>query len=472
MTGESRRGWWGARSGFGLGLRLQVTCVLLCGFALLVALLGVSTRSLAARALREDRRRTLQTAARAWLAVTDGASDAEVRAALRGLVASRGVLGVAWTAGREVIRLGEPTDQGRAVVASAAGQQVRILFSAPEASGLGRALGGLLFLYVTCTGAAITWLMYAMLTRLVVRPVEALTVVAEGIAAGRSAPAPMRGAAEVVRLSVAVHAMQQALAAADAGKRRRLEELEQKTVALEQAQHTLVRSEKMASVGRLAAGVAHEIGNPLAAILGLLELVQRGGLSREEEREFLRRVEKETERIQGIIRNLLDFSRVEPPPHDGTRGADEPRADLRQVVEDALRLVGPQKDLRDITVERRFAEGLDPVCAAAGPLTQVVLNLLLNAADAIEGAGTIRVEVQPGEAPHTVTLTVDDTGSGFSPEDAPHLFEPFFTTKPKGRGTGLGLAVSLAIVDHYQGTLQAHRLPQGGARFTVTLPAA
>jgi signal transduction histidine kinase len=323
-----------------------------------------------------------------------------------------------------------------------------------------------LFLYVAFTAAAILLLSYVLLTRLIVRPVEDLTRASERVARGADARAPIHGAAEVARLAVSFNDMQTQLAAERAALEGRLRELEQTTAELETTQRSLVRSEKMASVGRLAAGIAHEIGNPLTSIAGLVELVEEGDLAPEEQREFLRRVRKETERIHRIIRDLLDFARG-----DGAGEVDaDATCDLVEVVEDAVRLVGPQKDLRSVTLERRFADEC-PLARGSSPrLAQVVLNLLLNAADAIDGDGTIRLEVHPTDDERWVELVVQDTGPGIPEEVREHLFEPFVTTKRTGEGTGLGLAVCLALVEQAGGTLEASNADEGGARFVVRLP--
>jgi len=135
-----------------------------------------------------------------------------------------------------------------------------------------------------------------------------------------------------------------------------------------------------------------------------------------------------------------------------------------------VRLVGPQKDLRLVTLERRFEEDCAPARGSSARLAQVVLNLLLNAADAIDGEGTIRLEVASDD--EWVTLVVQDTGPGIPEDVLPHIFEPFVTTKPTGEGTGLGLAVCHTLIERMGGTLTATNPPEGGARFAVQLPVA
>jgi signal transduction histidine kinase len=444
----------------GIGLRAQIVVALGVAFALSVGLLGMATVRLGGRALDADRHRSAEAAARVLLAAGAMEPAAQERA-LQGLTSGGAVLGV------ELVDDDGPLAthgrvQGPAAIELREGTRVVRVWLDAESSAR-RSMSGLVFLYVGITAAAILLLTYVLLGRTIVRPVEELTRASERIAEGGEARVPVRGAAELARLAVAFNAMQSQLAVEKAALRQRLTELERTTAELASAQRSLVRSEKLASVGRLAAGVAHEIGNPLSAILGLVELVQSGDLSREDEREFLRRVSKETERIHHIIRDLLDFARTEPSAEG------EASCDLVEVVEDAVRLVGPQKDLRQVTIERVFEES-PRVRGSGARLAQVVLNLLLNAADAIEGEGVIRLEVRPvGDG---VELAVADTGPGIAPEVREHLFEPFVSTKPTGQGTGLGLAVCHTLVEQLGGRIEAGDAPGGGARFTVWLPRA
>lgn len=443
----------------GVGLRAQILVVLGLGFALSVILLGLATARLGSRAIDADRKSAAEGTARALLAA--GPSEASLDA----LIGTGGIVGAELRAGSSEATIARGRRRGAASVEVEDGARALALWIEPA----GRSLPGLLFLYVGITAAAVLLLTYVLLGRSIVRPVEDLTRASERLARSpaRVEPerVPVRGAAEVARLAVAFNAMQAELASERATLRRRLEELERTSVELASAQRSLVTSEKMASVGRLAAGVAHEIGNPLSAILGLVELVESGDLAPEQQREFLRRARKETERIHRIIRDLLDFARDAPAP------AALQSCDLREVVEDAVRLVGPQKDLQRITIERRFAEDCPPARGEAARLAQVVLNLLLNAADAIQGEGTITLEVRPIEGGF-VELAVADTGPGIPASIREHLFEPFVTTKPPGQGTGLGLAVCHTIIERLGGTIEVDSPPEGGARFVVRLPIA
>ena len=449
----------------GWGLRAQIMVALGIGFALSVVLLGLATTRLGGAALDADRRQAAEGTAAALL-VAARMDEASRREAMEAVLGSGGVVGVEILDGEGASRVGR--FDGVSTVERRAGDLVVRLALVPSDSPTRRTLPRLLFLYVAITAAAILLLSYVLLTRLIVRPVEDLTRASERVARGADARAPIHGAAEIAQLALSFNGMQTQLAAERAALERRLRELEQTTAELETTQRSLVRSEKMASVGRLAAGIAHEIGNPLTSIAGLVELVEDGDLEPDEQREFLRRVRKETERIHRIIRDLLDFARG-----DGAGEVDaDATCDLVEVVEDAVRLVGPQKDLRSVTLERRFAEDCPLAHGSAPRLAQVVLNLLLNAADAIDGDGTIRLEVHPTEDDRWVELVVQDTGPGIPEEVREHLFEPFVTTKPPGHGTGLGLAVCLALVEQTGGTLEASNAEEGGARFVVRLPLA
>jgi two-component system, NtrC family, sensor kinase len=230
------------------------------------------------------------------------------------------------------------------------------------------------------------------------------------------------------------------------------------TASLREQRETLVAHEKLATVGRLAAGVAHEVGNPLAAVLGYSDLLIPDEKD-PERRDMLERIRKETERIRVIIADLLDYSKP-------VAGAVEP-VRLGDAVDAAVTLLRPQSRFRDVVVHNEVPADLPEVSASTSRIIQVLVNLLLNAADAMQGTGTITVGGRAEDG--TVTLSLRDSGPGVPAGDRDKVFDPFFTTKDPGQGTGLGLSVSRAIAQAYGGDLTLAPSASGGATFVVTL---
>ena len=242
----------------------------------------------------------------------------------------------------------------------------------------------------------------------------------------------------------------------------------QMTSSLATQREQLIRSEKLASVGQLAAGVAHEIGNPLAAILGYVDILRAdaasaGRLPDAERRDALDRVKAETKRINRIIRDLLEYSR---PSHE------EPSLiDPLLVVRSAQALLAPQARFREVRITVTPEGSSWPaVMVSQGRMTQVLVNLLLNAADAMDGKGQVAVTCE--SVAGRVRIAVGDEGPGIARELRRKVFDPFFTTKPPGQGTGLGLSISRSIVESYGGTLEQDPEAARGARFVIDLPAA
>jgi signal transduction histidine kinase len=449
----------------GLGLRVQILLALGAAFLLSFTALGVIVVQVAHKAQEVERaRRTLATAEALGVSTLAAKDGLDERQTLDQLLGRADIVGISVReVNGQLRRVGETSGKPAARTQRADGSTLT-LWTAPLESESTGPLGRLLRLYLLLTGSLILLIAYVALTRLIVRPVEDLTRASERLATGTlTTPAPVGGAAEVARLAISFNRMARDLRADRKALEDRLSELERATRQLHSTQDQLIRSEKLASVGRLSAGIAHEIGNPLAAILGFVELLQAGGLPEAEEREFLRRVKNEVERIHRIIRELLDYSRAEP-----AAPAAVETVDLAQVVEEAVKLVAPQKDLRGITIERRFSDQPSTVRGSEGDLIQLVLNLLLNAADAVNGDGSILIELE-----HTddeLRLAISDSGSGIAPDMLDKLFEPFVTSKPPGKGTGLGLAVSQAIVLRMGGSIRAQNRSVGGACFEVRLP--
>ena len=331
----------------------------------------------------------------------------------------------------------------------AAGALLLAVPSAAIASRVGQTGVGVVLLAALIVADVAIFIVFGryLVARLITRPVDALVAatgaVADGELSRRAAPA---GTREFDRLAASVNRM---------------------TDRLLDAQGLLVRAEKLASVGRLAAGVAHEIGNPLAAIGNYVEVLRRRGA----DPELVASVEREAARIDAIVRSLLDYAR----PRSGQRDV----LDVADVVAGAVALLDAQGVLRGVAVEVRPEPGLPAVRGDRSDLEQVFVNLLLNAVDATGPGGAVRVGLaagpaQPAGAPsssRTVTVTVDDSGSGIPADLRERVFDPFFTTKEPGRGTGLGLAIVQRIVHDHGGRVDVGTGALGGAAFTVTLPA-
>ena len=334
---------------------------------------------------------------------------------------------------------------------------------------------GLVALYMGVVAVALLFAGYLTMTRLVVRPIERLSRSAGKVAdGGRRLELPETGAGEIADLASSLRSMTEKLRADEEALRAKVAELETTTRELESAQETVIRSERLASVGRLSAGLAHEIGNPVAAILGFEELLIEGGLSPEEQHDFLLRMKRETERIHRVLRDLLDFARA--PRVDAAAGPESasgpaPSGSVAKAALAAFTLVEPQKKLTHVTFESDVADGLPLVAITDERLEQVLLNLLLNASDAAPPEGG-KVVLQAKKKAGNVEISVTDNGDGVDDAVKATLFEPFVTTKEVGKGTGLGLAVCRAIVEAAGGAIDVESASDGGARFVVTLPAA
>ncbi len=247
---------------------------------------------------------------------------------------------------------------------------------------------------------------------------------------------------------------------------RRLSELAANVEERTRLQSELVAADRLATVGKLAAGVAHEVGNPLSGILGYLSVLRmsagHGPAPRTDANamEIIDRIEAEVHRIDVIVRSLLEMGRP-------SRGKAQP-LDVRPVIDSCLRMVAASHGASRLTFEVVCAPSLY-LRFEPGPLSQVLVNLVINAAQATEWQGRVVVaaEVRDGQG----VIVVEDDGPGIPPEVLPRLFSPFYTTKPAGQGSGLGLAVSRHLLSQFEGRLVAANRPVGtGARFTITLP--
>jgi signal transduction histidine kinase len=477
------------------GLRLQIVLLLGCLLLLAFVPLFYAVATYASFTLRQVRDTHARALGRAVAGQIEEArahrSPSELLSLLGSEVGSQGVsaIGVYGSDGLPVARAGEPQVVGllpaelapsrerirelsghaalEVVVPGREGAVAAILRtddSASSALPLIRLLG----LYTLLVGLALLCAAYFALTRLIVRPLDALARSAERVAGGaRHFSAPREGARELLELGSSLNTMTERLIREEDALRAKIDEVERATVRLKEAQERLIRSERLASVGRLAAGLAHEVGNPIAALLGLEELLLAGGLEASEERDFLLRMRKETERIHSILRDLLQFAR---PSGNPAANAEPIRGDVAEAVADTAGLIAPQKAMQDVELELDVPADLPPVAMSREQLVQLVLNLVLNAVDALAGGGKVRVAADLTE--RFVRLVVEDNGPGVSAAIRDRLFEPFATTKDVGKGTGLGLAVCRGLVEAAGGSITLDSAWATGARFVVELPCA
>ena len=242
------------------------------------------------------------------------------------------------------------------------------------------------------------------------------------------------------------------------------DEVENKTRDLRRAQAQIIQSEKLSSLGLLAAGVAHELNSPLMGILTFAHLLAKKFPDNTPEREDLAVIISQTDRCATIIRQLLDFARE----HSSERKEE----DLHAVLERAITLVEHQAFYHDVRIERDFDPDVPAILMDASEMQQVFLNLLVNAGEAMAEGGslTIRTCVTISPAAEEVQIVFRDTGVGIAPDTINRVFDPFFTSKDVGKGTGLGLAVSYGIIQRHGGGIDVESSPGQGATFTMTLP--
>ncbi|MBZ5670770.1 MAG: HAMP domain-containing protein [Acidobacteriia bacterium] len=316
-----------------------------------------------------------------------------------------------------------------------------------------------------------TWLIWMTVHKPVRRLTEGTRHVAQG---DLDYLLPETGRDEISSLAVSFNHMTQELKKARAENLQWTQTLEdrvqQKTGELERAYRSLMQSEKMASLGRLAAVVAHEINNPLAGILTYSKLLSRmadKGFSENqrlsEAKSYLHIIEGESRRCGGIVKNLLTFARQTP--------INPQKNDLNEIVERCLLLVGHQMTLQNIELEKRLELHLPPLYCDAGQVQQALLVILMNAVEAMLQGGRLSVESAYDPARRLGRVVVTDEGPGIPSGVLSHIFEPFFSTKSEeGRGTGLGLAIALGIVQQHGGNIEVVSTPQKGTAFTVLLP--
>lgn len=307
----------------------------------------------------------------------------------------------------------------------------------------------MVFLAIVLGAALASLALLLVANHLVLNPIQHVVVMAQKIIGGDlSARVGIRPSGEMGVLCRAVDSMAHAVA-------EREELLKQAT------RQQIGRSEQLASVGRLAAGVAHEINNPLTGVLAFADMMREKENLDDQDREDLALIIRETKRVREIVRGLLDFARETP-------FVQKP-LNMNELVRQTLLLLGKREAFQKIYMVEDLADGLPLVNVDRNQLQQVLLNLTLNACEAMAEGGTLMVS--SSAAGGRVVVKVTDTGCGIKREYLDQIFEPFFTTKPVGKGTGLGLSVSYGILQQHGGTLEVESEVGKGTTFTVSLPA-
>lgn len=339
----------------------------------------------------------------------------------------------------------------------------------------------------------------SVLSRLIVRPIRRLLAATDRIGSGDlDCRVPVHGSRELAELAESFNSMADTLRRKRDEAQGNIRALERINSELAAAREEAIRSEKMASVGLLAAGTAHEIGTPLAAILGYAGILKDELAADEEKSDYLGRIEQEANRIDRIIRGLLDYAR----PSSSVREI----VDVAELLGDCMEMLERQGVFRTVATSLAVGDGLPCLATDRHELQQVFINLFINARDAMPEGGTLSVRVSadttaplaemrnvsakpirgrrrddfrgafsatinPDESVEHVRIEVSDSGTGIAPENLERIFDPFFTTKEPGKGTGLGLAVTARIVDSMGGRITVESALSVGTTFTLWLPS-
>ena len=353
-----------------------------------------------------------------------------------------------------------------------------IVFELDEIYRLLRQSQKIIAWYMTANFLVVLLLGTYRLSRLVIRPIHKFIKMTDDYRdKDRLYFTPGRKYQEFNQLSKALNQMIERIEKNKEKLQDAFDQLEQANKELKNAQDEIIKAEKLASIGRLSAGIAHEIGNPIGIVLGYIDLLKSRPVLKTDDtaQDYLLRASDEIQRVHGIIRQLLDFSRA-APLNLQPLGVDD-------LVRDVLAIMSHQPLMRDIEIEcRLFATG-HQVFADYDQMRQVLVNLMINAADAIQGSpnaskGKIILETESvtfndtrALAGHpTFLLRVTDNGAGISKHDIENIFDPFYTTKEPGKGTGLGLSVSYMIIEQTGGSIAVESDTVRGTTLTIALP--
>jgi two-component system NtrC family sensor kinase len=310
----------------------------------------------------------------------------------------------------------------------------------------------LIFSGITLAGLAAALIIAYLLSNRIARPIHKLVSASRQVAEGHlDFRVDVDTGDEFGALGKAFNAMAAAV-------RERDERLKEET------QEEVMKAERLAMIGRLASGVAHEINNPLGSILLFTRLLLQKAPAEGLHRENLERIERDTKRCQVIVQGLLDFARKREPKVESV--------DIHDVLDKTIRLFEGHPSFHGIEIVKTYQPDLPNVMVDSAHIHQVFVNIIMNAVDAMEGGGTLTITTQSSSNASSLEVSFRDTGCGIAPDALDRIFEPFYTTKAVGHGTGLGLSISYGIVEKHGGTIRVHSRVGEGSTFVVVLPKA
>lgn len=317
--------------------------------------------------------------------------------------------------------------------------------------------------YLILTQAALFLLGYLLFHRTIMGPIRGVAKLAStsaGIADSAGAGLAAFERDDITKIAASLRAMIVKIVDDREKMEQLVKDLQSSNKNLAVAQQGLIRSEKMAAVGRLASGLAHEIGNPLQIVMGYVELLQRGAASVDRD-EILNRMGGELTRIHDILTGLLEFAR---PAKDNVS-----LHNINDLIRDVTGLIMGRKGFRHVRVDLDLQPELQPIPTEAEKIRQILVNLIFNAGDAMPGHGG-RIVLRTIQGDGVVQIQVEDNGHGIDTANQDRIFDPFFTTKDPGKGTGLGLAVCLSLSEALGGSLDVSSSPGKGTTVTLVLP--
>jgi two-component system, NtrC family, sensor kinase len=371
--------------------------------------------------------------------------------------------GVFWLGRQEIVVSGPLIYQGNIIGGATISSPLNSIYKSLRESER------LVLLYIILDTIVLGFMGTYLLSRIVVNPIHRLLKITDRYMAEDMPPAiPEDSGNEIGSLSRSLSVMLQRLDENKQALKGHISSLEKANAELKQAQNEVIRSEKLASVGRLAAGLAHEIGNPLGIILGYLELIKKADIPEEDKTDFLSRIESEITRINIIIRQLLDFSRP------SCAGSEE--HSVHNILTDTVNMLRPYPLMEDILIELNLKAEKDIISSDSNQLQQVFVNIIMNAADVLKECTCVplnsskEIIITTDNNENQIEIKFTDNGPGIDEDKIERIFDPFFTTKEPGKGTGLGLSVSYMIIDSLGGKIRAESTKGNGASIIINLP--